>query len=127
MKIIYSLFDKKTGKSIVKLADKRGVYQGEAKLHPNDKNYISYYTGCDIAEDRAWINFFKKEKRRIQAMLDATKRLKKDILLNCENIDKQILKRINLQLRDLTKEKEENIKFEKKLNDTIKERIKKRD
>ena len=49
MKYLYGYFNSEKGKSIVALADKYGSYIGEAKVHPDDKDYASEFMGCSLA------------------------------------------------------------------------------
>ena len=104
MKFLYGFFNQKTGKSEVTLADKYGIYTGRAKLHPNDKNNASKFTGCRLAETRALLNYLKIKYKRTKIALDAIKNLNNDIKLNCQNIDSKIQRRINLKLRDYSNE-----------------------
>lgn len=103
MKILYGYFNQKTGESTVTLADKYGTYTGYAKLHPNDKANASRYTGCNIAEGRAWIKALKKQKYRETIKINTIKNLMKDININCNNLlqsNNQLNKRFNLQLKN---------------------------
>lgn len=104
MKFLYSYFQKATGKSIVALADKYQRYIGQAKLHPDDKEYPSEYAGCRLAQKRAWVKYLRSECRRKKIMLQTIKNLNKDIQLNCQEINPKIQRRINLKLRDYTEE-----------------------
>ena len=104
MKFLYSYFDPQTGKSIVILADKYGIYTGQAKLHPADKNFISQITGGRLAEQRAQIKCLQSKYKRKKIELKTIQKLNKDIKINCKNIDPKIQRRINLKLRDYTNE-----------------------
>ena len=83
MKFLYGCFNQETGQSVVAIADKYGRYIGYAKLHPEDKKYASKYTGCAIAEGRAWIKALKNQKRYQKYQLKIIENLSKDIKLNC--------------------------------------------
>lgn len=104
MKFLYGYFHPQTGESVVALANRDGVYIGEAKLHQEDKEYGSELCGCRLAEMRAWVKYLLNERRRKKLMLKAIQNLNKDIQLNCNNIDPKIQRRINLKLRDYTQE-----------------------
>ncbi len=107
MKLLYGYFLEDTGQSLVALIDKNNkVYTGEARLHPDDKDFAKKYSGCDIAECRAWIKYLKDRRRIFKIKLDTIQKLKKDIEINCDlnNIDAKFLKRINLKIRDYMNE-----------------------
>lgn len=128
MKFLYGYFDQKTGKSKVALSNKNGIYIGEAKLHPEDKDNVSHFVGCRLAEKRAWINFLKKQLYRKKIQLDTIRNLNKDIKINCgENIDSKVQRRIKLKLRDYTNEIIEIEDTIKELQKTLKQDIKIRD
>ena len=69
MKFQCNNFNPETGESVVILTNKYGTYVGTAKVHPDDKYKANEITGCVIAEERAWINSYKKEKARIKIAL----------------------------------------------------------
>ena len=79
MKFLRGRFNKETGVSIVTLSDRYGRYTGVAILHPDDKNNASEYTGCSIAEQRAWIQALQNRRRRTKIKLNTIKNLIKDI------------------------------------------------
>ena len=104
MKFLYGYFHPDTGQSIVALANKDGVYVGQAKLHPEDKKYASKFAGCRLAEARAWLKYLINEVRRKKIMLRTVQNLNKDIHKNCKDINPQVQHRINLKIRDYNKE-----------------------
>ena len=104
MKFLYGYFHPDTGQSIVALANKNGVYVGQAKVHPEDKEHVSKFAGCRLAEARAWLKYLLSEVRRKKIMLQTIKNLNKDIQINCQKIDPKIQRRINLKLRDYNQE-----------------------
>lgn len=75
MKLVYSNFNKQTGESVVILQDKNGRYVGKAKLHPSDTEFSSEFAGCRIAEQRAWLDFYKKELKKAKLQLKPLKDL----------------------------------------------------
>lgn len=100
MKLLYSYFNPTTGKSIVGLSNKNGIYEGIARLHPEDKKNASEYAGCRIAEGRAWIKYFKYEKKQCQEKIKMIKNLYKDIYRNCsENTKTEVSKRFAIQIK----------------------------
>ena len=64
MQLLSSYFDEKTGKSVVVVKHKKQLYEGTAKLHPEDKEKASKYTGCRYAELRAEIKALKEEHQK---------------------------------------------------------------
>ena len=83
MKLVYNNFNKQTGESIVILADKYGRYIGKAKCHPDDKEYISEFMGCNLAEKRAQIKGLKNKLHITKIKINTIKMILEDI----ENID----------------------------------------
>lgn len=63
MKFISSSFDFDTGISEVVVQHLGKKFIGTAKLHPDDKDKVSNYTGCQIAEMRATIKALKHERK----------------------------------------------------------------
>ena len=67
MHLISSYFNEKTGKSIVVIKHKKKIYEGTAKLHPEDVDKASKYAGCRFAEIRAEIKALKEEHKKEKA------------------------------------------------------------
>ena len=67
MHLISSYFNEETGKSIVVIKHKKKIYEGTAKLHPEDVDKASKYAGCRFAEIRAEIQALKIEYRKEKA------------------------------------------------------------
>lgn len=63
MKFITSTYDKKTGYSTVILEHLGQTFQGNARLHPDDKEKASEFAGCSYAEIRATIKALKYERK----------------------------------------------------------------
>ena len=53
------LFNEETGTAMVKLKTKVGIFIGSAYCAPEDKDFMSEKTGYYIAENRAWIEFYR--------------------------------------------------------------------
>ena len=105
MKFLSSYFDSKTKKTIVTLVDKNGIYIGQAKVHPDDINNINELAGCRLAQKRAWLQKLKKELYNKKIMLKTIQNLKNDIENNCSYYyNSKIQRRINLKLRDYSKQ-----------------------
>ena len=132
MKFLRGDFLKHSGISYVTIADKYGRYTGYANLHENDREFASKFTGCRIAEQRAYIKLLHNNIKRAKIMLKVIRNLKKDIELNCKDIDPSVLRRINLKLRDYSneinynKDKIAEIKTNIKKSIEIKDNINKR-
>ena len=125
MKLVSANYNPGTGESIVRLGNKYGTYEGRAKIHKEEANPSSY-AGCYIAELRAWLKYFQTQLSRKKAMLAAAQHLKQDIAINCyENED--INHRINLTIRDYSKEIEDIKKELVVIRKTIKDYILNRD
>ena len=127
MKFLYGYFHPDTGQSIVALANKNGIYTGEARLHPEDKQYASKFAGCRLAEARAWMKFLSAEIRRKKIMLHTVQNLNRDIQKHCKDINPEVQHRINLKLRDYTKEIKELTENIAEIKKQIAEDIKRRD
>lgn len=128
MKFSYGDFNKETGISTVTLFDKYGIYTGLALLHPDDEKYPSEYTGCSIAEQRAWIKALQGRRSRAKIKLNAIKNLLKDIEINYHQpIDSKLLRRFSLKIRDYNNEIKDINNQIKEIRKNIKERIEIRD
>lgn len=64
MKLMSSYFNNITGESTVKVRHKKIDYFGVARLHPEDFEKASKYTGCRYAELRAEIKALKSEYKK---------------------------------------------------------------
>lgn len=82
MKLVSAEFNKEAGVSTVVLQNKNGRYVGKAKLAPEDADVASEFAGCRIAEQRAWINYYKTEIRRAKIKLKAIDELWADMHVN---------------------------------------------
>lgn len=114
MKLIESVFNKETGESYVTLQDRKKLYKGKAKLHPNDNDIVSRFFGCHIAEARAWIEYYKHRIYENKIRLAELNSLKKDFIY-CFNKEEMqpFLKRIEIKEKyyiKLNKELREDIK-----------------
>ena len=72
-KLSNSAFDPETGISTVTVKTKRGTYTGIAKVHPEDKEIQSAYTGLRIAEMKAMRKAYKNTDRKRQQYHPATR------------------------------------------------------
>lgn len=65
----------KDGTSIVIIEHKGELFTGNAKLHPEDKEKMSEFTGCRYAEIRATIKAFKHERNILKAEAEDCRRM----------------------------------------------------
>ena len=77
IKFLESTYDEECGMSYVKITTDLGCFSGYAFLNPEDKEIASKYLGCEIAELRANIEYFKKRKYIINQKLIVLKELRK--------------------------------------------------
>ena len=77
VKLSNSAFDPETGISTVTVKTKRGTYTGVAKIHPDDKEIQSKYTGLRIAEMKAARKAYKDELKREKTILHTIERMTK--------------------------------------------------
>lgn len=80
VKLSNSTFDPVSGKSIVTVKTKRGTYTGVAKIHPDDEEIQSKYTGLRIAEMKAVRNAYKDELKRERIILHVLPSIQKDLI-----------------------------------------------
>lgn len=82
IKLLTSNFDKEDGVSYVKIATDCGNFEGFAFLHPEDKEIVSTYLGCEIAEYRATIEYFKHKKYIVNIEIQELFRIRKELIKN---------------------------------------------
>ena len=80
VKLSNSTFDPVSGRSIVTVKTKRGTYTGVAKIHPDDKEIQSKYTGLRIAEMKAVRKAYKDELKRERIILHVLPSIQKDLI-----------------------------------------------
>ena len=80
VKLSNSAFDPETGISTVTVKTKRGTYTGVAKIHPDDKEIQSKYTGLRIAEMKAVRKAYKDELKREKIILHTLPSIQKDLI-----------------------------------------------
>lgn len=80
IRVMYANYNEKTGESIVTIATDLGQFTGHSKLAEEDKDIASRYAGCEFAERRAHIKYWKAQKfiymQRLKALEDLEKNLK---------------------------------------------------
>lgn len=80
VKLSNSAFDPVSGKSIVTVKTKRGTYTGVAKVHPDDEEIQSKYTGLRIAEMKAVRKAYRDELKREKVILHVLPSIQKDLI-----------------------------------------------
>lgn len=101
------------GFSYVKIKTDCGIFNGVAELHPEDGGHGSEFLGCEIAEYRATIKYFKKKRGFLAQQLLSLVNLKRDY--DRANIDKEssaykiLIKRID-QMENQKKEYDDAVK-----------------
>lgn len=120
IKLSNSSFDPETGTSTVTIKTKRGIYTGTAKVHPDDKEVQSKYTGLRIAEMKAVRKAYKDELKREKIILHTVERMTKDIVHNVfdKSYDEYLIMRaVRLRLHFMIEYHKKNINY---LNEWIK-------
>lgn len=122
VKLSNSAFDPVSGKSIVTVKTKRGTYTGVAKVHPDDKEIQSKYTGLRIAEMKAAQKAYKDELKRERIILHTIERMTKDIIHNIHDSsydEDLIMKTIRLRFHYMTEYHKRNINLLKQWIESI--------
>ena len=79
IKTIDSDYNAETGISKVTIATDCGLFNGVAKLHEEDREYKSSFSGCRYAELKAIIKYMKRKAYICNYQLKTLNILKKDI------------------------------------------------
>ena len=93
--LIKADYNENTGVSNVMIDTDLGAFIGQAKLHDEDKEYASKYTGCRYAETRATIKYLKMKQKYILGQLKVLHMIKET-----NEIDRLILK-LDKELNDV--------------------------
>ena len=130
-KLLSAEFDKKTGVSTVVIDTDYGKFVGTAKLHPDDKEFASNYTGCYLAELRANRKYIKAQKENIETQYKILTILYKDMLnhkdCNVKSMEMRNLRRFIYLLQKeifLLKQTEERIEQALKRKDSFMDKFK---
>ena len=114
IKIITSEFNEQTGKSIVTIQTPLGLFTGESQLDEEDKAISSKYAGCQYAEMKAIMKYFKRKISNYKIEINALENFNKS-MRNKKDYDNE-----SAEMRSLRKEiyiKKKNIKdYEDRLN-----------
>ena len=87
-KIIYSCYDHNDKWSEVAISTRLGEFWGSAQLNPEDEEYESRFTGCEIAEARAYVKYLSEEIKIAKVKYKTLKNLEKNFLSSTEPIVK---------------------------------------
>lgn len=77
MRLILSNYDETTGISYCEVQHKGKIYSGVSRLHPEDKEIASKYTGCRYAEIKAEIKALKAEYNEAKASCEECRKFVK--------------------------------------------------
>lgn len=113
-KLIDSAYRPDTGESYAHIKTKYGDFVGYAKVHPEDFDIGSEFTGCAFAETRAIAEAHKvelKEKRiKLKAYVDLEKEVKQMKGYNPHSVESRRLRRKIYELDKEIKEKADILK-----------------
>lgn len=96
-------FNEFTGQSFVIMETEVGTATGHAYLHPDDKDVVSKFQGCRIAEFRAWITYANEKMKLLRIEIKALTDLEK-IYISLKDYNKDSLE--GRRLRRRIKEKQ---------------------
>ena len=129
VKLLESNYDKETGISTASIETDCGIFYGKARLHPDDKEYESNFAGCNYAETRAIIKYFKYKAKIVKIKIEGIKSYEKTLKnrkdYNKYSIENIMLKKYIVELEKNKAHWEDNIvSLQEKLNAGIDNRIK---
>ena len=117
--------DFEDGFSCVSIDTDCGKFSGVANVHPEDINIQSSFIGCEIAEYRATIAYFKEKLKRLNIEIKTLENLRNDFIKTykeqyheCVLLEKRLK-----QKQELKKEYKKNIQS---LKDIIKNKVENR-
>ena len=128
IKLIESNFDRETGVSYAKIQTDYGVFVGSAKLHEEDKEYVSSFAGCHYAETRAIIAYMKHRVKLLNERIESLENCKK-VLENRKEYDHNSVENrtIRKQIYLLKKQKAEWIQRISSLSEKLYQMMMQRD
>ena len=107
-KFLDSEYDEIQGLSSVVIKMNGELFEGKARLHPDDKEKASAYAGCRFAEKRAYIKGLKSLLKEEREKCD----LYRNFVKSCENyknwdrespIAKDVYKQLNIRIKEVNK------------------------
>ena len=115
--------DFEDGFSCVSIDTDCGKFSGVANVHPEDADIQSSFIGCEIAEYRGIISYFKEKLKRLNIEINTLENLRNDFIKTykeqyheCTLLEKRLK-----QKQELKKEYKKNIQS---LTDIIKNKVK---
>ena len=109
-KLVKSNYDKEDGVSFVEIQTDYGNFCAYSFLSPDDKDVSSSFLGCELAEYRATIQYFKKCLTRVNIQINCLEDLKARL-----GHEEPVLEKRLKQYKDYKKEVIDNIKSLKKV------------
>ena len=101
--------DFEDGFSCVSIDTDCGKFSGVANVHPEDADIQSSFIGCEIAEYRATIAYFKEKLKRLKQKQE----LKKEYKKNIQSLKDIIKNKVENRIIIVNKIKEKSNKEEK--------------
>ena len=129
MKILSQNFDENTGITTICLTHKGKTATGKAKLHPDDVKIKNYFTGCRLAEQRAYLKILEYELKANKHKLKTTLAIKHDLeeAYKNESMPSLVEHRINLFIRNYKNEIDSILQQIQDIEKYMLESIEKRD
>lgn len=112
IKLVSANYYEECGTSVVEIMTELGKFKGVAELHEDDKDIASHFIGCEIAEYRATIQYFKKLLYRLNIEIKLLEKLPYSkenfkVYEQKKNHKKEVLDNIS-SLKDIINNKLEN-------------------
>lgn len=118
-KLVKSNYDKEDGISFVEIQTDYGNFCDYSFLNPEDEDAASSFLGCELAEYRATIQYFKKCLTRVNIQINCLEDLKSRLGHEEPTLEKRLK-----QYKDYKKEITNNIKSLKEvINNKLENRL----
>ena len=118
-KLVKSNYDKEDGISVVEIQTDYGNFCDYSFLNPEDEDVASSFLGCELAEYRATIQYFKKCLVRVNIQINCWEDLKTRV-----GHEEPVLEKRLKQYKDYKKEITNNIKSLKEvINNKLENRL----
>ena len=118
-KLVKSNYDKEDGISFVEIQTDYGNFCDYSFLNPEDEDVASSFLGCELAEYRAIIQYFKKCLTRVNIQINCLEDLKSRLGHEEPTLEKRLK-----QYKDYKKEITDNIKSLKEvINNKLENRL----
>lgn len=126
MKFLNSYTNKKVGISLVTIQYHNKNYTGKARIHPQDEDKWSEFTGCRYAETRAKIKALKEEHKKKKAACEECRKFVKAVM-QYKNFNREdpssfaMFRQLNRRINEVNKIAEQIGKLEFSLRIAIRE------